>query len=384
MKILIVNKFYYNRGGSEIYVLGLEKMLKESGHEVAFFSMNDPENFKNEWDQYWVSTFTFRKFRRPFGDKETKIKFNKILDHFNPDIIHLNNIHTQISPVIVEIAHCRGIKIVWTIHDYKLLCPVYTCLNGKDEICEKCFCHGKNHCFKNNCKGNLLASFLFQKEAEKWSRERLEKQVDAFICPSHFMKEKMIQGGFSENKLHTLHNFVRVPGDVETKKNTDHYYLYVGRLSKEKGLSTLCNVASQLPYKLKIVGTGPMETELRKQYQVNPQIEFLGIKTHTDVLQMMANAKFVIIPSEWYENNPLSVLEALCLGTPVLGTNIGGIPELIRQENGELFEPKNEADLKEKIKQMMHKNYELNQSYFAEKFSSKNYLKQLETIYKTI
>ena len=381
MNILIANKFYYNRGGSEVYSMELEKLLLNAGHKVAFFAMNCPENDKSIWQKYWVSQFSLKTPFRPFGDKETKIKFSNLLDDFKPDVVHLNIIHTHISPVIAEIASNRGIKVVWTMHEYKLICPNYLCLNGKGEICEKCFDGNKKHCTKNNCKNNLLASYLLQKEAEKWNGERLEKCVDAFICPSEFMKQKMLQGGFSENKLHILHNFIDIPESSKSfnqaNQGSDNYYAYIGRLSKEKGTETLCSAASKLPYKLKIAGTGHLENKLKKKYRHCKQIEFLGHKNKESTLQIMAGARFTVCPSEWYENNPLSVVESLCLGVPVLGADIGGIPELTNH----LFESGNENNLREKIEKMWMADLRICQnSEIIEKFSSKNYLEKLKRI----
>jgi glycosyltransferase involved in cell wall biosynthesis len=386
VNILIANKFYYNRGGADSYSIGLEKILKEAGHNVAFFSMNYPNNFENEWSKYWVSPFSLKTPFRPFGDRETKIKFMRLLDNFKPDIVHLNNIHSQISPIIAEIAHNSNVKVVWTMHDYKLICPAYLCLNGKNKICEKCFGNIKKHCFKNNCKNNLLTSYIFQKEAEKWNRKRLEKCIDAFICPSKFLKQKMLQGGFSESKLHILHNFIDIPKSSkffnQANQGLDNYYAYIGRLSKEKGIQTLCSVADKLPYKLKIAGTGPLENELKEKYKHCKQIEFLGQQDRESALQIMACARFTVCPSEWYENNPLSVIESLCLGVPVFGANIGGIPEL----TDNLFESGNKDDLREKIEKMQEMkvvadlrvcpNLEM-----IEKFSSGNYLGKLMKIY---
>jgi glycosyltransferase involved in cell wall biosynthesis len=392
MNILIANKFYFNRGGDCIYSIGLEKMLLESGHDAAFFASGHSQNLPSKWSKYWVSEFSLKTPFRPFGDKETEAKFARLLNDFKPDILHLNNIHTQISPIIAEIAHNRGVKVIWTLHDHKLICPSYLCLNGKGEICEKCLGGNKTYCAKYRCiKNKFLHSFIAQKEAEKWNRERLEKCVDAFICPSKFLKQKMLQGGFSESKLHTLHNFIDIPKSFnQANQGLDNCYAYIGRLSKEKGIETLCSAAGKLPYKLKIAGTGPLENELREKYKCCKQIEFLGYQSKENVLQMTACANFTVCPSECYENSPLSVIESLCLGVPVLGANIGGIPEL----TDNLFESGNENDLKEKIEMMQEMkvgadlrvcpNSEMRvcpNSEMIEKFSPKNYLGKLAGIY---
>ena len=185
-------------------------------------------------------------------------------------------------------------------------------------------------------KGSLLASFVGYKEAVTWNRKRLEECTDLFVCPSRFMAEKMAQGGFRKDKLKVLCNFI----DVEKCRKDDYakqdYYCYVGRLSHEKGVGTLVEAAARLPYKLKIIGGGPLSEEIKGN------VEFLGFCQWNDIKDIVGKAKFTVIPSEWYENNPLSVIEAECLGTPVLGARIGGIPELIDEDmNGMTFESGN-------------------------------------------
>lgn len=337
-------------------MLNLEQLLKAHGHEVAVFAMDYPENIETPWQKYFPSNMSkLMAMTRPFGSAEVRRKFSMLLDDFKPEVVHINNIHTQLSPVIAELAHKRGIKVVWTLHDYKLLCSRYDCLRNGTEICELCFMGDKTPCKAYSCmKGSRLASLIGYKEAVMWNRERLEKCTDLFICPSHFMEEKMVQGGFRMDKLKVLCNFI----DIEKCRKDDYikkdYYCYVGRLSHEKGVSTLINAASRLPYKLKIIGGGPLLEQLKmKNGKLRNRVEFLGYKQWDDIKDIVGKAKFTVVPSEWYENNPLSVIEAECLGTPVLGARIGGIPELIDEGvNGMTFTSGDADDLAEKIKVM--------------------------------
>ena len=140
MRILLSNKFYYRRGGDCIYMLNLEQLLKAHGHEVAVFAMDYAENLDTPWKGYFPQAMgKLMALTRPFGSREVRAKFNRLLDDFKPDVVHLNNIHTQLSPVMAELAHARGIRVVWTLHDYKLLCPRYDCLKDGKDICELCF-----------------------------------------------------------------------------------------------------------------------------------------------------------------------------------------------------------------------------------------------------
>lgn len=393
MKILLANKFYYRRGGDCIYMLNLEKLLKAHGHEVAVFAMDYPENLDTPWKKYFPKNMSkLMAFTRPFGSHEVKSKFKKLLDDFKPDVVHLNNVHTQLSPVMAELAHQWGIKVVWTLHDYKLLCPRYDCLKNGNTICETCFKGDKKACLDNKCmKGSKLASFIGYKEAIVWNRERLEASTDVFICPSQFMADKMVQGGFSKSKMQTLCNFIDVEkckfsstngtdytDDVELLPKKEDYYCFIGRLSHEKGAKTLIEAANQLPYKLVIIGGGPLMVELKSVAHTN--IEFVGFKQWDDIKQLVGKARFSVIPSEWYENNPLSVIEAQCLGTPVLGANIGGIPELTDYT----FSSGNIADLKTKIEKMWNSELDYQQiaSDAQHRYDAETYYDKLINIYK--
>lgn len=390
MKILLANKFYYRRGGDCIYMLNLEKLLKAHGHDVAVFAMDYPENLDTPWKKYFPKNMSkLMAFTRPFGSHEVKSKFKKLLDDFKPDVVHLNNVHTQLSPVMAELAQQRGIKVVWTLHDYKLLCPRYDCLKNGNTICETCFKGDKKACLDNKCmKGSKLASFIGFKEAIVWNRERLEASTDVFICPSQFMADKMVQGGFSKSKMQTLCNFIDVEkckfsstdgtDDVELLPKKEDYYCFIGRLSHEKGAKTLIEAANQLPYKLVIIGGGPLMDELKSVAHTN--IEFVGFKQWDDIKQLVGKARFSVIPSEWYENNPLSVIEAQCLGTPVLGANIGGIPELTDYT----FSSGNIADLKTKIEKMWNSEFDYQQiaSDAQHRYDAETYYDKLINIYK--
>ena len=225
MRILLANKFYYRRGGDCIYMLNLEQFLNAHGHETAVFAMPYPDKLPTPWSKYFPSELRFspgpgmvEAFLRPFGTCEVKRKFNALLDDFKPDVAHLNNIHSQLSPIIAELAHKRRIKVAWTIHDCKLLCPRYDCLRNGTSICEECFTD-KHKVLEYKCmKNSRTASFLAYREALKWNRRRLENCSDLFVCPSQFMADKMAQGGFCKKKLHTLCNFI----DVEKCKKSSY------------------------------------------------------------------------------------------------------------------------------------------------------------------
>ncbi|WP_458449843.1 glycosyltransferase [Fibrobacter sp.] len=372
MKILLANKFYYRRGGDCIYMLNLEQLLKQHGHEVAVFSMEYPENLDSPWKKYWPKNMSkLAAFTRPFGDAEVRRKWTILLDDFKPDVVHLNNIHTQLSPVIAEIAHSRGIRVVWTLHDTKLVCPCYTCTrDGK--WCEECFTD-KKAVIKHKCMpGNIPGAIIGWREILKWNKDRLQACTDKFLPPSQFLADTMVKGGYSAEKMQVLCNFIDVSKVQNPSLKKDDYYVFLGRVNSVKGVPTLCKAASQLPYKLIVIGGGELLPELQSQYKDCANIEFIGQKNWDEFRPILEGARFMVLPAEWSENNPLTVIESQSLGTPVLGARIGGIPELICESeraaagkndtaqnagengvaNGMTFVSGDVEDLKAKIEQM--------------------------------
>ena len=383
MRILLCNKFYYRRGGDCIVTMELEKLLKLHGHNVAVFAMDYPNNMESSWKKYWPSNMSkLKAFTRPFGDKEVKQNFTQLLDAFKPDVVHLHNVHTQLSPIIAEIAHERGIKVVWTIHDTKLVCSCYTCMRD-GHWCEECFTDKKAVINHRCMPGGIIGSTLGYLEAKKWNKEKLQEYTDIFLPPSQFMMDTVVRGGFDARKFRVLCNFI----DVEKVKNPcfekNDYFIYLGRVNEVKGIRTLCTAADALPYKLIVVGGGELLQELQEQYKTSA-IEFKGQMEWNDFRRIIEGAKFMVLPSEWSENNPLTVIESQSLGTPVLGARIGGIPELIEEGvSGMTFESGNVEDLKEKIELMWNAsfNYKEIADNAVKRYSSEAYYEKLMEYY---
>jgi glycosyltransferase involved in cell wall biosynthesis len=397
MKILLANKFYYPRGGSDIYMIELEKLLKENGHEVEVFSMQHPLNLKSGKSGFFPGEVDLNKktlhnltysLLRPFGSKEVRRKYKQLLKEFKPDVVHLNNIHSHLSPILAVIAHRHKVPVVWALHDHKLLCPRYDCMRN-NKPCELCFTHKYNVVRYRCMKNSLLASLIAYAEAIFWNKKIVSRSTDTFICPSTFLLNNMIKGGFDKNQLVVLNNFINLKKITGNNFVRQNYYCYVGRLSTEKGIKTLLKAARELPqHILKVIGTGPLENSLKEKYK-EKHIEFLGFSEWNDLKEILGSSKVMVIPSECYENNPLSVIESLCLGTPVIGSNIGGIPELITPgKNGLIFETGNVSDLQNKISQIFQSALSFNYSEIEYKarnrFNSGNYYDQLINIYNKL
>lgn len=390
MRILLANKFYYRRGGDCIYMLNLEQILKEKGHELAVFAMQYPENLPTEWSNYFPSEFSMHPgsnmleaLKRPFFSKEVKKKFATLLDDFKPDVVHLNNIHTQLSPVIAEVAHKKGIKVVWTLHDTKLVCPCYTCMRD-GHWCEECFAD-KTAVIKHRCMpGGIIGSTIGYLEAKKWNKDRLQEYTDLFLPPSQFMMDTVVRGGYDAKKFKVLCNFIDVEKVKDPCFEKKDYFIYLGRVNEVKGIRTLCKATADLPYKLVVIGGGELLPELQEQYK-NSNIEFRGLMEWNDFRPIIERARFMVLPSEWSENNPLTVIESQSLGTPVLGARIGGIPELIEEnDSGMTFESGNVDDLKEKIELMWNASFDYKTiaDKAVKRYSSETYYEQLMKYYK--
>lgn len=383
MKILLCNKFYYRRGGDCIVTMNMERLLKSYGHDVAVFSMQYPENLESEWKGYWPSNMSkVEAFVRPFGAKQVIKGFLRLINDFKPDVVHLHNIHTHLSPIIAKIAHEKGIRVVWTLHDTKLVCPCYTCMRD-GHWCEECF-QEKTAVIKHRCMpGGIIGSTIGYLEAKKWNKERLQDYTDLFLPPSQFMMDTVVRGGYNPKKFRVLCNFI----DVEKVKNPcfekKDYYVYLGRVNEVKGVRTLCKAASTLPYKLIVIGGGELLQELQEHYKTS-DIEFKGQMEWNDFRPIIEEAKFMVLPSEWSENNPLTVIESQSLGTPVLGARIGGITELIEENiTGMTFESGNVEELKEKIELMWNASFDYESIAYnaVKRYSSEAYYEQLMMCY---
>lgn len=349
MKILIVNKFLYPNGGSETYIFKIGEYLKSIGHEVQYFGMehegrcvgNSAEQYTQDMDFHNASIkdkLTYPLKTIYSGDAKRKMRI--VLDAFHPDVVHLNNFNYQLTPSIIyavkeyEKASNKKVRIVYTAHDYQLVCPNHMMYNAKEEICEECVGGRYISCAKNRCIHSSAAkSVIGALEGYFWKAKKAYKYIDTVICPTRFMKTKIDTNPLLAGKTMVLHNFIDDIPKKDVKK--DNYVLYFGRFSKEKGIDTIINAKN---INFICAGSGPLEEDISK----HAHIKNVGFKSDTELEMLIRNAKCSVYPSIWYENCPFSVMESIMYGTPVVGADIGGIPELIDDgETGFLFESGN-------------------------------------------
>ncbi len=394
MRILMINKFLYPNGGSETYIFNLCNYLEKMGNDIEFFGMEDEKNIVSNSLDLNVTNMQFRsnslkKLIYPFKiiySYEAAKKIRKVLKKFKPDIVHINNFNFQITPSILFEIKKNNIPIVLTLHDFQIICPNHMMyLEHKTKVCEECkgrkyFSCIRNRCIHNSGLKSLLGAF------EGWFYYKLktyDKFIDLLIAPSNFLRNKVIEFGESETRIKVIHNFVNeVIESSDLKKQ--NYVLYFGRLSIQKGIRTLISVCKQLPQiTFVFAGGGELEHELRGI----KNIEYVGFKSGEDLKTLISHALFSIYPSEWYENCPMSVLESQMLGTPVIGANIGGIPELIDDGvDGLLFKPADINDLIKKIR-YLYNNRKILEAYSfkcvekIKRFSVDKYHDELMKVY---
>lgn len=364
MKILQINKFYYLRGGAERYFFELSRLLETHGHKVIHFSMADENNDYSLYNKFFAKKVTFDKISlkntlKIFYNFDAARKLKKLIKEEKPDIAHIHNIYHHISPAVINILHKNKIPMVMTLHDYKLACPNYTLFDGVKK-CRECEGGKYYRCFFKKClKKSRIKSFLAMSEAYIHNTFlNSYGKVNLFIAPSRFAKDICVASGINKDKIKVLNNFLpeeylRLP---EKKSKTSNYFLYFGRLSYEKGLNILIKAAAKFPDDyFKIIGSGLelKNLEQKKKMLSLKNLEILGPRYGGELLDFIKNAKAVILPSVCPDNMPYSLLEAMALGTPVIASRIGGIPEIVEDNiNGLLFNPGDSDDLAEKIRSL--------------------------------
>lgn len=358
MRILLINKHHYKKGGAERAYFDTARILAENGHSVAFFSMEHSDNLATPWSKYFVSPVDYldekqsvwKKIQAAFSiiwNFEAARNLEALIVEFGPEVAHLHNTYHQLSPSILWVLKRHRIPVVMTLHDYKAVSPNYS-LFVRGKIWEHT--SGFRTIIDRAIKDSFLKSMVCA--LELWFHKLIGsyKLVDQFIAPSQFLIDKYKELGFPYAIQRIAQPLSPFPGRPEVF-GSGKYFLFAGRLSSEKGAETLLEVFSQIPEeRLLVAGTGPDEERLKLAYGRCKNIQFLGHLTGKPLEKIFHEAKAFVLPSEWYENMPYSLLEALSFGLPVIGSRLGGTVERIREgENGFLFEPGSADDLRQAL-----------------------------------
>lgn len=422
MRILLVNKFHYRKGGAETYYLTVGSELERMGHEVAYFSMRHPDNLPCRWDKYFVTQREYNNVKSPLKaardgmaliySPEAKRSFQALCEEFRPDVVHLNNVHRQITLSILDAPYLRENKVpvFYTAHDYVTVCPGYLMLDGGGRVCDACLEDGRyRHCIERRCvKGSRAKSALAAMEASFNRAHKSNRRIDRVIAPSRFMCSKLIEGGWPEDKVVFLQNFAddaildraaNAGADATDRENP--YLLFFGRLSVEKGVDTLLRAFDaalpSLPQdmRLVVVGDGPDAADfkaLASSLGCASRIEFAGYQTGGALQAYVERASLAIASSRWRENMPYSIVEAFAAGTPVVGTDIGGIPELVDEgKTGFICDPGDVQSIADAIsrgvsaflEQPAYARLQQNcRSYVMENCSREKFMSDLVNLYK--
>ena len=374
MNILVANWTWFPSGGDWTYIENVTKLYQKNGHQVIPFSMQDERNFPSAYQKYFISNINYKALNvnkkisagfmvlsKSIYSNEAQQCLEDLLDKVDIQLAHLNLINHYITPSILKVLKKRNIPIIWTLHDYTPICPESTFISN-DKICEACKDGKFYNAVLSKCKKNsLLPSIAAAAENYVHHLKGYYKDVDHFICPSVFSYEKYKSFNFFKDKLHHLYHgydFSNATNLDFIEQVNEKYIVYVGRLERIKGVLTLLKAMKVNPaISLKIIGYGTQEDELKKFAKDNQlkNIEFMGKKPKEEVWTLIKQSAFLICPSEWYEVLGFTIVEALLLGKPVIGSNIGAIPEtVIDNKTGLLFEAGNELELANKINKLFN------------------------------
>jgi glycosyltransferase involved in cell wall biosynthesis len=398
--LLTINNYHYRRGGADVAYLDQSDLFRRKGWEVASFSMTHPQNLPSPWSSYFVKEIEFGSDYSPLRVLENSVKsiysleaaakVRELVRKVRPNIAHAHNVYHHLSPSVLGAIKAEGVPLFMTLHDLKLLCPSRT-MWTHGQICEACKGGRLRNVVKRRCmKGSLaLSSLIYVESTVHQGLRTYQRNVDKLIAPSKFVLGKFLEWGWPAQQLVHIPNFVDVTRFVPNF-TAGRAFLYFGRLSDEKGLITLTKAAALARVPLWLVGSGPEEQELRALAEsLGTEVTFYGFKTGDALWDLVRAARAVVLPSECYENAPMSILEAYAVGKPVIGARVGGIPELVRDdETGCLFESQNVDELARvlaRVASMDDATVERwgreGRSWIAQEFSSARYYDRLVELY---
>lgn len=401
--LLAINNYFYRRGGAEAIFLDHIRLFEEIGWDVIPFAMQHPDNLPSDYSKYFVSEIEYgressaltkvKQAAKVIYSREAQRNLEALLAVTKPDIAHTHNVYHHLSPAIFSTLKQHKIPTVMTVHDLKLACPAYKMLVD-GHICEACKGGRIYNVMKNRCiKGSLaLSGLVFLETAVHRLLGLYKNKVDRFVVPSRFYREKLIEWGWAPEQLVYIPNFVETD-HLQPVYQARDYMLFAGRLAPEKGLVTLIRAAAQAGVKLVIAGTGPDEQALKALAAgLEAEVDFVGYVSGEKLHRLIGEATALVLPSEWYENAPVSLLEAYALGTPVIGARIGGIPEMIREnDTGLIAEAGNIDDLAQQLRRMADlpraerdKMGRTGRDWVLSDFSAQNYRNTMLKLYASL
>ena len=373
MKILLCSNFYYPRGGDCTYLRTLQGLLEAHGHEVGVFSTEHEGNWPSPAHSAFVAAPDYAALnrhktlrgallaaRRSIWSGEVAAALRRLLAQWHPDVAHLQNIHAYLTPSILPELRRAGIPVVQTLHDYKWLCPDSTMLRPDGRVCGTCSGRAYWHCLAGRCKkGSAAASAMAAAEGYWHRMERASTLIDAWIAPSAFLRDAFAEHGLDAGKIRVVRNPYPGGGRDAMVPHDGGYGLYVGSLANFKGVGTILEALVEVPgHVFHVVGGGfpDEEASLKEQAAelgLSNRVDFLGRLQGEALWREQAGARYGVVASVCNENFPYSIMEMLAIGKPVIGSAIGGIPELVRDgETGLLFPAGDAAALSERMQKL--------------------------------
>lgn len=403
MKILFLNKNNYIKGGSDTYLFSLIEGLENKGHETIIFSMEHENNFKSKYSRYFVKNIDYKdkslknKIKNAcnlINSKEAYENLCELIEATKPDVAHINLIYHQLTLSVIHALRKYNIPMIFVAHDFKILCPSYKIYHNK-KICRQCYNGKFFNCTKNKChKNSLVNSFIVTLEAYFHKIKKSYSYVDYIIAPSKFVKNELELGGIESKKILVMNNFLTLDKLINLDKVVkENYVLYYGRLSYEKGIDSILELAKELPnIEFKIVGKGAEEEKILnylKQHNIK-NVDLMGFKSGIELQWIIAKAKITIQPSMCAETFGLTVIESMSLGTPVIVSDNGALKENIDSKSGFIYENNDKNQLKqliEKVYSMTKEEYKEMEKYCIEKaenYSKDEYLSEILKLYKKV
>ena len=360
MRILYCNKYNFAFSGTEAYIFSAMEMMRQRGHETALFSMIDPRGDATPYDRYFVS---HREFQHAKGvlnrarltghavySIEARRKLRGLIQGFHPDIAHVRNIYHHLSPSILWELKAQGVPVVYHLNDFKLLCPSYNMVSS-GQPCERCKGGKFVNVVREPCyAGGRARSTVLALEAyvHRWLGT-YDKCVDVFLAPSEFVKNKLVEYGWSESRITVLPHFQEACADSQPHPGTAGTALYFGRLSAEKGVQDLLQAGAEVAdLRVVIAGDGPLRAEVENRVRIASlrNVRFVGHVTGTALQDLIAQSQFTIFPSHAYETFGKSILESYAQARPVIASDLGSRRELVHDgETGILYAPADYSQL---------------------------------------
>lgn len=412
MKVLIINKYSYLKGGAEKYVKELLFLLRNRKIQVAFFSTEPKKGFETVFDGstggninkriYLTQLLDFKTL--PFWQRATKVLkvfynadanllLEEAINEVGFDIAHINNVYYQLPFSLINILYRKKIPMVMTVHDFKPIHFNYNLFNFKNQkVCNDALNRRQIKCFFHNCTNDSFFNRLIKLiESYFCQLSSVYDKISAFITPSLYMRDILVGAGFDASKVFVLPNFIDI-SKYKISRRQGEFFTYFGRLSKEKGVDLLIEVAANLSEeKFYIIGDGPAKKDLKAVITKKKlkNVTLKGWLQDNELKKVLARSRAVLVPSLWPENCPYVALEALALGKPLITSRIGGLPEIIKDGfNGYTFQPGNIDDLIDKIRRFVKQdkieylNLSRNARYTAKyQFNREKYYKKLLAIY---